>query len=141
MQANIKVLVGGCFDILHIGHFRFLKKAKELGTELIVALESDATTARIKGPTRPIHNQQERKEILESLKFVDKVITLPEMLNDHDYGTLVEDIKPDIIAITEGDSFKNKKEIHAESVGAKLVEIPKISNFSSTNVAKLIGLE
>lgn len=141
MAPKKKVLVGGCFDILHIGHLTFLKKAKVLGSELIVALESDETTSRIKGPSRPVHSQSERKEILESIKFVDKVLPLPLMVNDSDYEDLVKSVKPDIIAITEGDTFKNKKELHAEKVGAIVVEIPKIKNFSSTKVAKLIGLE
>ena len=135
------VLVGGCFDILHLGHIRFLKEAKSFGDYLVVALESDETTKRLKGEGRPIHNQKERKEILESLKFVDEVIELPEMKSAEDYKNLVTRVRPSIIAITEGDSIKEIKEKLAKSVGAKLIEIKKIKDLSSTKLAKLIGLE
>lgn len=141
MKVKKKVLVGGCFDILHFGHIKFLKMAKRKGDILIVALESDTTTKRLKGNGRPIHSQEERKEILESLKFVDKVIALPVMNSDADYFKLVKKVKPDYIAITEGDSAKQKKKIHATSVGAQVFEIKKVRDLSSTKLAKLIGLE
>ncbi len=133
--------MGGCFDILHFGHIRFLKEAKKKGDFLIIALESDATTRRLKGDGRPIHSQKERKEILESLKFVDKVISLPEMKSDTDYLELVKKVKPDVIAITEGDGAKAKKETHAKITGSKVIEIKKVKDLSSTKLAKLIGLE
>lgn len=135
------VLTGGCFDILHYGHIHFLKEAKKKGGYLIILLESDETTKRLKGTGRPIHNQKQRREILESLKFVDKVISLPVMKHDEDYKKIVAKIKPDVIAITAGDTMKNKKLEYAISVGAKLVEIKKTADFSSTKLAKLIGLE
>ncbi len=141
MVVKKKVLVGGCFDILHYGHIRFLKEAKRKGNYLIVALESDENTRRLKGPGRPIHNQKQRREILESLNFVDEVISLSPMKNDDDYKKMVMKIKPDIIAVTKGDTKKNKKEKYASEVNAKLVEIKKIPGFSSTKLAKLIGLE
>ena len=72
------VLVGGCFDILHFGHTRFLKKAKSFGDFLIVLLESDKHIKRLKGKNRPINNFMQRKEVLLSLKFVDKVIKVPD---------------------------------------------------------------
>lgn len=133
MKKQIKtktVLVGGCFDILHWGHIRFLKDAAKLGNCLIVALESDANVHKLKGPSRPIHIQKQRKEILESLRFVDKVITLPPTPN---YKKLVQDIKPDIIAVTEGDS-KN-------TFGVKTVIIPKTKTRSTTQIAKLLKIE
>lgn len=132
-----KVLVGGCFDILHYGHIHFLREAKKLGDHLIVALESDENLKRLKGSTRPIHNQKQRKEILESLKFVDKVLLLPEMKTDSDYEKMVTKIAPHIIAITKG----SKTKTHAHLVGAKVVEVPKIRVSSTTQIVKLIGLE
>jgi rfaE bifunctional protein nucleotidyltransferase chain/domain len=140
-RKSRKVLVGGCFDILHYGHIKFLKEAKGLGDYLIIALESDENTRRLKGKGRPIHSQKERQEILESIKFVDEVISLPEMKTDEDYKKMVADIKPDIIAITEGDSIKDIKRKLAESVGAQLIVIKKVKDLSSTKLAKLINLE
>lgn len=131
------VLVGGCFDILHYGHISFLKKSKKLGTYLIVALESDENTKRLKGPTRPIHSQKQRKEMLESLSFIDKVISLSPK---PDYTKLLEKAKPDIITTTPDDNLlKNRKRY--EAMGIKIVIIPKIKVRSTTQIAKLIGLE
>ena len=141
MVVKKKVLVGGCFDILHYGHIHFLKKAKSKGDYLVVALESDENTKKLKGSKRPIHNQKQRREILMSLNFVDKVISLPLMKSDADYKRLVARIKPDIIAITQGDSIKGKKQEYAKTFGAKLVEIKKIKVPSTTQIAKLIELE
>lgn len=135
------VLVGGCFDILHYGHICFLKEAKKKGDYLVVALESDKNTKKLKGPGRPIHNQKQRREVLEALNFVDKVISLPEMKNDEDYKKLVSKIKPQVIAVTKGDVMKKRKEEYALEVGAKFVEIEKTHDISSTKLAKLLNLE
>lgn len=124
------VLVGGCFDILHYGHICFLKKARALGNHLVVALESDENTKKLKGPKRPIHTQKQRAEILKSLTFVDKVISLPPIPN---YQKLVLKVHPSIIAITQGDT-KN-------TFGVKTVVIPKIKTLSTTQIAKLLSRE
>ena len=135
------VLVGGCFDLLHFGHISFLKQAKALGECLVVALESDENVRRMKGDARPVHTQAQRKEMLESLSFVDEVIPLPPMHGDSDYYELVRNIKPAIIAVTEGDATKIKKMEQATEVGAKLIEIPKIRTPSTSQLSKLLGLE
>ena len=127
------VLVGGCFDILHYGHIYFLKKAKKLGDLLVVALESDENTKKLKGPKRPIHTQKQRQKMLESLRFVDKVIALPPMKSDSDYEKLVRKVNPDIIAVTAGDT-KNTFRV-------KTVIIPKIKTPSTTQIAKLLKIE
>lgn len=140
-QRNHKtkiVLVGGCFDILHYGHIYFLKRARKLGDSLVVALESDENTRKLKGSKRPIHTQKQRAEILKSLTFIDKVIFLPPL---PDYVNLVKKVKPEVIAATQGDPMiKNKKKL-AKLVGAKVVVIPKIKTPSTTQIVKLLKLE
>lgn len=136
-----KVLVGGCFDLLHFGHISFLKQAKTLGDHLVVALESDESAARMKGPSRPIHTQKQREEMLLSLSFVDEVILLPPLKTDQEYLDLVKKVSPDVIAITQGDPIKEKKEEQAKQVNAQLIEIPKIHTPSTSQLAKLLGLE
>ena len=136
-----KILVGGVFDILHYGHIHFLREAKKLGDILVVALESDKNVKRLKGDSRPFHSQAQRKEILESLSFVDEVITLKDEMKDVDYLELVKKEQPLVIAITTGDFMKEKKKGHARVVGAKVVEIPKIKVASTTQIAKLLELE
>ena len=135
------VLVGGCFDLLHFGHITFLQQAKALGDYLVVALESDGNVRRMKGDTRPIHTQAQRKIMLETLSCVDEVVSLPPMHSDQDYFDFVKKIHPTIIAVTEGDHAKVKKMEQANEVGAVLVEIPKIHTPSTSQLVKLLGLE
>ncbi|MEK7577393.1 MAG: adenylyltransferase/cytidyltransferase family protein [Patescibacteria group bacterium] len=136
-----KVLVGGCFDLLHFGHISFLKNARALGDHLIVALESDENVRHMKGASRPIHSQEQRNQMLEALSCVSEVIMLPPMKSDADYAALVSKVHPNIIAITEGDAVENKKRTHAKSVGANFVVIPKIHTLSTSQLAKLLELE
>lgn len=141
MSNKITVLVGGCFDLLHYGHISFLKKAKSYGDYLIVALESDENVRKNKGDARPIHTQIQRKEMLEALMYVDEVIELPPMKKDEDYFQFVDRIKPNIIALTEGDPILDKKMNQSKRVGAKVVMIEKIHTPSTSQLAKLLGLE
>lgn len=133
------VLVGGCFDILHLGHISFLKKAKKLGKTLVVLLESDATIKKLKGNDRPINNQQNRAEMLVNLDMVDWVILLPE-INGQQYTDLVKEIKPSVIAITKGDEKTEIKKDQAKLVGAKLVEVIKrIPSFSTSHIIEVMN--
>lgn len=138
---NNKVLVGGVFDILHFGHIHFLKEAKALGNYLIVIIESDQRVKKLKGSTRPFHNQDQRKEILESLKFVDEVIILKDEMSNQDYFDLITKIHPNIIAVTKGDPMFENKKRQAESIKAKIFEIEKVQVPSTTQIAKLLSLE
>jgi len=135
------VLVGGCFDILHFGHISFLKNAKKLGDYLIVLLESDENVKRLKGNGRPIHNQNQRKEMLESLSCVDEVRILPPISGNEAYKTIINSIHPDVIAFTQGDPIAYHKIKQAEIVGARAESIPKINTPSTSQLAKLLGLE
>jgi FAD synthetase len=141
-MANKKVvLVGGCFDLLHYGHISFLKQAKSYGDYLIVALESDENVRKSKGDSRPIHTQTQRKEMLQSLSIVDEVIELPPMEKDEEYFAFIKKIKPNIIALTEGDPILKKKMEQAKQNDAKIVIISKIHTPSTSQLAKLLGLE
>lgn len=136
-----KVLVGGCFDLLHYGHIKFLEEAKTLGDYLIVALESDENVRKMKGDSRPIHTQEQRKIMLESLRFVDEVIALPPLDSDEDYAKLVTQVAPAIIAVTQGDPMEEKKRTHAKHVGASVAIISKVHTPSTSQLAKLLELE
>lgn len=89
---NKKIFTNGCFDILHLGHIELLKFCKSLGY-VVVGLNSDKSIKKLKGENRPIFSEQERKVLLESLKFVDEVIIFDE-LTPYD---LIKTITPDII--------------------------------------------
>lgn len=86
------VTTNGCFDILHVGHVRYLEAAKKFGDVLIVALNSDKSVKIIKGESRPINNENDRAEILSALRSVDYVVLFDE---DSPINTLLE-IKPDV---------------------------------------------
>lgn len=135
------VLVGGCFDILHVGHIKFLKEAKKYGDYLLVLLESDEIVKRLKGKNRPHFNQKDRAEVLSSIKYVDYVFCIPPLKTDEEYNKLVSLISPDIIAVTINDPLFAKKKNQAKMVGGKIRIIPHVVTFSSSQLAKLLGLE
>jgi rfaE bifunctional protein nucleotidyltransferase chain/domain len=88
------VLANGCFDLLHVGHIRYLHAAKALGGRLVVAINSDASARRLKGEGRPLMPEQERAEIIAALRDVDAVVIFPEP----DVRALVREIRPEVHA-------------------------------------------
>jgi rfaE bifunctional protein nucleotidyltransferase chain/domain len=87
-------LANGCFDLLHVGHVRYLRAAKKLGGQLVVAINSDESVRALKGEGRPLMPAAERAEILASLADVDAVVIFPEP----DVRALVREIRPDVQA-------------------------------------------
>ena len=129
------VLVGGCFDILHLGHVVFLEKAKTLGEVLIVLLESDERIKKIKGQGRPFYTQKERAKVLSAVKYVDFIVLLPTLKADEEYDGLVTRIKPDFIAATRGDQEIGHKQRVAKLVRAKIKFVTgKIGNYSTSRI-------
>jgi len=135
------VLAGGCFDVLHLGHIRFLESAKKQGDVLFVFVESDEKVHQIKNENRPINNQDTRAEVLSSIRFVDFVIKIP-YFNNSGYDKLVNSLRPSIIAVTkESETIKYVKK-QAANVGARVAEvIGRISDQSTTKIAKIISDE
>jgi cytidyltransferase-like protein len=128
------VLVGGCFNILHPGHIKFLKEAHETGDHLIIALEPDERITKDKKRT-PIHKQEERAYILSALKYVDNIIMLPLLNGFNDYFDLVKTIKPHVIAITADDPQLENKKKQADSINAQLIIVtPRIQPYSSSAI-------
>lgn len=87
-------LANGCFDLLHVGHVRYLQAAKKLGGRLIVAINSDASVQALKGPPRPLIPAEERAEILAALAGVDAVV----IFSEPDVRSLICELRPDIQA-------------------------------------------
>jgi FAD synthetase len=135
---NKIVLIGGCFDILHLGHIRLINQAKKLGDILIIFLESDQKIKKLKGDKRPINSQIVRAEILSSLENVDYVVMLPGNMKNEDYDLLVKKINPDFIATTRNDSNLEFKKRAAKTVGAKVVAVTDFLEGYSTG--KIIDL-
>ena len=93
-QGDRITLANGCFDLLHVGHIRYLHAAKGLGGKLIVAINADDSVRRLKGDTRPLMPASERAEILAALADVDAVV----IFSEDDVRTLVREIRPDVQA-------------------------------------------
>ena len=91
-EGKTVVTTNGCFDILHIGHVRYLEKTKTFGDYLIVLLNSDKSVRSIKGPTRPINCEEDRAEILSALKCVDYVV----LFDEDSPRNLLDEMKPDV---------------------------------------------
>jgi rfaE bifunctional protein nucleotidyltransferase chain/domain len=88
------VLANGCFDILHVGHLRYLKGARQLGDVLVVAINSDRSVRMIKGEGRPIMSEQERVTLVSAIRWVDHVVVFDEATVDH----VLDVLKPSIHA-------------------------------------------
>lgn len=125
------IFTNGCFDILHIGHIKLLEFAKKLDGRLIVGLNSDTSVKKLKGPSRPINNENIRKEMLLAIKFVDEVI----IFNQETPLDLIKNIKPDIIV--KGGDYKPE-----EVIGGKMAEVVifnYVDEFSTTKIIKSIS--
>ena len=120
------VFTNGCFDILHKGHVEYLRKSKELGHYLIVAINSDKSVQRLKGKGRPVNKQEDRALVLKAIRYVDEVIVFDE---DTPYQ-LIKQIKPDII--TKGGDYTEDKVVGNDI--AKVVIIPYVDGYSTTGM-------
>ncbi len=126
------VFTNGCFDILHIGHVKYLKQAKALGDTLVLALNSDSSVQSIKGPLRPVVPQNERAYIMASLDMVDYVT----IFNEDTPLELIEYIEPDILV--KGGDWSESNVIGRESVerrGGKVVIIQQFNESSTDHPA------
>ena len=120
-----KVFVNGTFDILHRGHLELLNYAKSLGY-VYVGIDTDECIKEKKGPTRPIHNQEERKFHLENLKSVDEVIFFS---SEPEFEGLIKSLQPDIIIV--GSDWKEKSTIKSYYDG-ELIFFDRMEEYSTT---------
>ena len=122
------VWTNGCFDVLHRGHIELFKHAKSLGQKLIVGIDSDTKVKKDKGNNRPINNVEDRKFILESIKYIDQVLVFH---SKEELENLIKQVKPDIMVI--GSDWKNKKVIGDEHTN-KLLFFERVGDYSTTNI-------
>lgn len=129
------VFTNGCFDLLHIGHVRYLEKARALGDVLVVGVNSDSSVRRLKGPERPILPEEERTEILSSLGCVNYVT----IFHEPDPLKLITSLQPNVL-VKGGDWTKEQtvgKEI-VERSGGEVVIIPFLQGTSTSNLIETI---
>jgi D-glycero-beta-D-manno-heptose 1-phosphate adenylyltransferase len=130
-QGKILVFTNGVFDLLHVGHVRYLEQARALGDVLVVAINSDRSVRELKGDTRPIIIEQERAEILAALRPVSYVT----IFDDISPRSLIATVLPDVL-VKGGDYDLN--EIHGrqevEAEGGRVVSLPFVEGASTTTI-------
>jgi len=129
------VFTNGCFDILHIGHVRYLGAARSAGDLLVVGLNSDSSVKSIKGDRRPLVNQNQRAEMLASLACVDYVVVFEEP----DPLRLIRTVKPDILV--KGADWTEENIVGAEfvkSTGGKIIRVELVRDASTTGIIERI---
>lgn len=125
------VFTNGCFDILHLGHITYLAQARQLGDALVVGLNSDASVRRLKGPSRPVNDQNARAQLLAALECVDYVVFFEEdtPLN------IITQVVPDVLV--KGGDYSIDNIVGADFVmqnGGKVLTIPFVNGFSTTSI-------
>ena len=126
-----KVFTNGCFDIVHRGHIEMLKASKQLGDWLVVGVNTDRSVRHLKGESRPINNESDRKVMLESLDFVDEVI----LFNEDTPLELIQRVQPDII--TKGGDYTVDTVVGNQL--AKVVILPTVDDYSTTKTIQRIN--
>lgn len=134
-QGQRIVFTNGCFDIVHLGHIDYLEKARALGDKLVLGLNTDASVSVIKGPLRPVVNEQARARLMAALQFVDAVTLFDEPTPLE----LIEAVKPDILV--KGDDYAVENIVGAEFVisrGGSVKTIPLVKGYSTTGLIEKI---
>ena len=128
-RKNI-VFTNGCFDLLHVGHIRYLAQAKELGDFLIIGLNSDSSVKELKGKDRPINSFDDRATLLSAIESVDLVIMFEEQTPEN----LIKDIVPDILV--KGGDYNIEDIVGYQTVmqnGGQVKTLSFYDGYSSTN--------
>ena len=120
------VFTNGCFDVLHRGHAELLKYCKSIGLNVLVGLNSDTSVKRLKGNTRPVFNQNDRKFMLKSLKYVDEVI----IFDEDTPLELISRVRPDVIV--KGGDYKTEEVIGSDICEVKIFNY--IEGYSTTSI-------
>ncbi|MEI6054929.1 MAG: D-glycero-beta-D-manno-heptose 1-phosphate adenylyltransferase [Lentisphaerota bacterium] len=129
------VMTNGCFDILHRGHVTYLMKARELGDALVLAINSDSSVRELKGPNRPVTNENDRAFILASLMFIDAVV----IFRSKRCEGIINEIKPDIYVKGADYNLHTMDQTERsvlEDVGSKIEFISFVDGYSTTSIIK-----
>jgi len=134
-QGKTVVLANGCFDLLHGGHIHLFKQAKKLGDVLIVAVNDDASIQRLKGLNRPVFPLIERLEVLVAVEYIDYLLSFSKDTPKELIAALVPDV------LVKGGDWKPDEVVGREEVenaGGKVVIIPYLAGFSSSDIIRKI---
>ena len=130
------VFTNGCFDIIHPGHVQFLEQARALGTKLVVGINSDASVRAIKGPSRPIQDEESRRSVLLGLRAVDEVFIFEQATPE----SLIRNIKPDVLV--KGGDWSTDQIVGSDFVagyGGEVFSLPLKEGHSSSSIVQRIN--
>ena len=130
VEGRTVVFTNGCYDLLHPGHIRLLESARSLGDILILALNSDSSVARMKGPSRPIFPQEERAELAASLAAVDAVV----MFDEDTPRDLIAAVLPDVLVKGADWSHFVAGREEVEAAGGRVLTLPLEPGYSSSHI-------
>jgi D-beta-D-heptose 7-phosphate kinase/D-beta-D-heptose 1-phosphate adenosyltransferase len=128
-----QIVVNGTFDILHRGHIELLEYAKSLGDYLLVCIDTDERVSELKGPSRPINNQNDRKYMLESLQCVDSVATFS---SDQELEQILAQYQADIMV--KGSDYQGRPIVGAE-LCKQIIFYERVPNYSTTQTIQRIA--
>jgi rfaE bifunctional protein nucleotidyltransferase chain/domain len=133
-EGRTVVFTNGCYDLLHPGHIRLLEQARSLGDRLILALNSDASVRRAKGPSRPLVPEAERSELALAIEAVDAVT----LFDEDTPRQLIAEVLPDVLLKgADWSHFIAGKE-EVEAAGGRVLTVPLEPGYSTTNIVDLI---
>ncbi len=132
IQGHTIVFTNGCFDLFHVGHLKILRQAKALGDVLVVGVNSDASTARIKGPARPVVKESERVDLISALNFVDYVVVFEE---DTPID-VIHKVQPDVLV--KGEDWKGKKVVGENLVKARGGRVAFVEHVTGVSTSEII---
>ncbi len=136
LEDKIIVFTNGCFDLIHVGHIRYLQQSKALGDILVVGVNSDSSTTALKGPLRPLINEEARAETIAALSCVDYVVIFPELTAEN----LISALRPQVYV--KGGDYASEEDIPesklVRSYGGKVEVLTFVPGYSTSSIIESI---
>ena len=128
MQHKDNIWLNGCFDVLHMGHIKLFRRARQMGMRVIVGVDTDERIREAKGEGRPVNDLHNRIDFLRSIKYVDMIHSFG---TDEELSKLIEDYLPRYMLI--GDDYKDKEIVGSKWV-KEIIYVPRYQGLSSSNI-------
>ena len=128
MQHKDNIWINGCFDVLHMGHIKLFRRARQMGMRVIVGVDTDERIRQAKGENRPVNDLHNRIDFLRSIKYIDMIHSFG---TDEELSNIIKDYSPRYMLI--GDDYKDKEIIGSEWV-KEMIYVPRYQGLSSSNI-------
>ena len=128
MQHKDNIWLNGCFDVLHMGHIKLFRRARQMGMKVIVGVDTDERIRQAKGENRPVNDLHNRIDFLRSIKYIDMIHSFG---TDEELSNIIKDYLPRYMLI--GDDYRDKKIIGSEWV-KEVIYVPRYQGLSSSNI-------